>query len=247
MTVLSVLGVLLHGPTEITTERYQSGLIKFRVTNRQQGRWKIDVGERQMKRFAEAQRRRVEEQQQRAKGLRLEMISRGPVVIRRFQQPAYLVTREHVWHERRRSFRNDGRERGAIDESATLSKPIKSAQGRVLAIPKTRQRPLAVEESLHACRRNRADLDVRPHGATKRVEELGRRAEIRPGGLAKGDVLGDGLATGRHTSPSRLKSATCRRLTRLTLAYSKCAAAHLIYCAQTAAMCSEVAPLHDYK
>ena len=56
-----------------------------------------------------------------------------------------------------------------------------------------------------------------------RLARLAREAGCNPGEILR-DVLRDGFARGRHASPSRLKSATCLRPTRSTLAYTLVAA-----------------------
>ena len=59
MSVLSLLTIVAHRPAQIWTERHQPRLVEFRVADGHYGRWQVDVGERQVKRFADAQPRSV--------------------------------------------------------------------------------------------------------------------------------------------------------------------------------------------
>ena len=213
------LGIVAQRATEIWTDRHQPRLVEFRVADGQQCRRQIDVGERQAERFAEAQARSVQQQQERSKRVGFEVKSTMPIAVRRLQQAAHLVTRKEIRHKRRWLFRDDGRQRGVRDESVTHGIAIESTQRRMLSVPVARHRPAAVDEGTDSLNRNVGDRDVWTDGTTKRVQQSRSGTKIRPGGLAEDDVLGDGLVCGRHRSPVRSKSATCLRPTRSTFAY----------------------------
>src|SRR5258708_2842913 len=147
------------------------------------------------------------------------MKSPGPIPARGVEQTVHLLTCEEVRHKRRWSSGGRRGQRDVLQQPMTHGIPIESAQGRMLSMPIARDRPVTVQEGLDALDGSLGNGHVWTHGATERAQELCRGTEIRPDGLAKRDVLRDGLVGGRHTSPSRLKSATCLRPTRSTFAY----------------------------
>src|SRR4030095_2822256 len=138
----------------------------------------------------------------------------------RLKQAPSLLTRKEVRQQRRRLLRDAGGQGDLRHESVTHGIPIEAAQCRVLPMPVARQRPVTVDEDTDSLTRNLGDLGVWTPSATKGVEHAGCGTKICAGRLAKRDVLRERLARGRHTSPSRLKSATCLRPTRSTLAYT---------------------------
>ena len=94
-------------------------------------------------------------------------------------------------------------------------------------MPVARDRPVTVDEGTDAFDRNLGEGHVWPHGSTKGAQESCRGTKVRPCGLAKHDVLCDGVVCGHQTSPSRSKSATCLSPTRSTFAYTPVAAGFL--------------------
>jgi hypothetical protein len=85
-------------------------------------------------------------------------------------------------------------------------------------MPIARQRCRAVEKGPDALVGHFLDRALRTDRASKGVQQPRRGAEISAGGLAMIDVLSNGLVGRRHSSPSRLTSATCRKAVRCTLA-----------------------------
>src|SRR3990172_11548906 len=148
------------------------------------------------------------------------MKSAGPIPARGVEQAVHLLTSEEVRHQRRRSSDGRGGEGEVRHQPMPHGIPIESPQRRLLSMPVARHRSVTVHEGTDSFDRNLGKGYVWPNGATKGAQESCRRTKIRPRGLARCDVLRDGLVHGRHTSPSTLKSATCLSPTRSTFAYT---------------------------
>src|SRR5437588_3099015 len=152
MTVSCFFFLMIRRPPRSTlfpyTTLFRSCLVEFAFSNREQAGGQIDIGQREGKRLTDAQCRSVQQQDEHAASVRLQLAPRVFTIGAGVEQSLQFLVREDVGNKLQ-WFGNDLGKRSTGGVSPCHCVTIEAAEYLVFAVPEARDGTCTIQRGVH--------------------------------------------------------------------------------------------------